>query len=343
MQLRLQNAGLIKAARQSGTALGDFLDDLKARATVQESTVITYGNTIWNLIQHFGRNRPIQSITAADAISFKEYLHMPEASRESKSLSKATISRRVIMARQFFTAARRKDLITKNPFEEVKGGSQRNVERLEFVEAAWVDQLIDATGDPDWKLLLALGRYGGIRIPSEVVELGWRDVDFIRSRILIHSVKTRHHEGHETRFIPIFDELLLPLRQAYAKGVDPMAFVISNPLYRQPKVNLRTQFDRIAKRAGVRAWGKPWQNMRATRETELIERLTLKEACKIIGNGELVALQHYQMLRPQYLETAIERDRAAREEARKGAHQLQEWVGNDKKAAEGLLQIRKCK
>jgi hypothetical protein len=54
--------------------------------------------------------------------------------------------------------------------------------------------------------------------------------------------------------------------------------------------------------------------MRSTRETELIEPLDLNPACAIIGNSEVVALQHYQQLRPQYLE-AIERDRAAKKES----------------------------
>ena len=105
-------------------------------------------------------------------------------------------------------------------------------------------------------------------------------------------------------------------------------------MLRTPGANLRTQFLRIAKRAGVSPWAKPFQNMRSTRETELIERLDLKPACAIIGNSEVVALQHYQQLRPLYLESAIERDRAAKKEAQNAAHKLTELVGNARKATE---------
>ncbi|MGN6725260.1 MAG: hypothetical protein ACTHLZ_05050, partial [Tepidisphaeraceae bacterium] len=112
---------------------------------------------------------------------------------------------------------------------------------------------------------------------------------------------------------------------------DPHDFVIQNEAYRVPDANVRTQLARIAKAAGIRLWGKPWQNMRATRETELIERLNLKEACTIIGNSEIVALQHYQMLRPQFMESAIERDQKARQGAQMGAQPNQETAGNEGK------------
>ncbi len=65
--------------------------------------------------------------------------------------------------------------------------------------------------------------------------------------------------------------------------------------------NLRTQIRRLIIRAGLAPWVKPWQNMRSTRETELVEQLGIKDASAIIGNTEKVALQHYVQLRPDLL------------------------------------------
>ena len=59
MQERLQRAGLIQAARKSGTVLGGFLDGLRETATVKASTATTYENVFWNLTQFFGRGRLI--------------------------------------------------------------------------------------------------------------------------------------------------------------------------------------------------------------------------------------------------------------------------------------------
>jgi hypothetical protein len=62
--------------------------------------------------------------------------------------------------------------------------------------------------------------------------------------------------------------------------------------YRSANANLRTQLDRIIRRAGLEPWGKPWQNLRSTRETELMERFPAHVVCKCIGNTEVVARQH---------------------------------------------------
>ena len=166
-------------------------------------------------------------------------------------------------------------LAGENPFADVKGGNQRNVSRLGFVDPACVDQMVAASDDPDWKLLLLLERYGGLRLPSEVVRLKWQHIDFAREQILIHCTKTERYEGKETRYVPIFDELRQPLMDAYSERREPTDFVIDSLTHRTAGANLREQFKRVAKRAGVREWMKPFQNMRSTRETELIERLDL--------------------------------------------------------------------
>jgi hypothetical protein len=252
-------------------------------------------------------------------------------------LSRATIARRTIAARQFFKVALDKELIAKNPFVGVRGGNQRNKHRLKFVDREWVDQMV-AIADRDWRILLTLARYGGIRLPSEVVRLRWRDVDFKEGEgsILIHSVKTEHHEGKQTRRVPLYDEIREVLEAAHRQGVDEDDFVIANPIYRHPKANLRTQFERIALRAGVTPWAKAFQNMRATRETELGIQMPMREACDIIGNSEVVAFHHYQMPRPDFLRIAIERDRAAKKEAQNVAHTPTDESGNERTLPESV-------
>jgi integrase len=334
IQQRLHKAGLMQSVRQSAQNLGDFLDGLQARTKVKKGTLTAYGHTVRNLKEHYGRSRMMQTIEPQHAQEFKQFLQEPERAYGKRPLAKATVNRRVTLARQFFEAAKKQMLIAENPFEDVVGGHQRNADRLAFVEASSVDKLVASCDSQDWKLLLLLGRYGGLRLPSEIVKLRWQHVDFSRGRILIHSVKTEHHEGKETRYIPMFDELRQPLLDAFAQGPALSDFVIQSPVLRDPDANLRTQFLRLAKRAGISPWVKPFQNMRSTRETELIERLDLKPACAIIGNSEVVALQHYQQLRPLYLESAIERNRAARKEAQNEAHKTAELVGNARKLAE---------
>jgi integrase len=58
-----------------------------------------------------------------------------------------------------------------------------------------------------WKLMVALSRYGGLRCPSETLSLKWADVDWERNLIRIPSPKTEHHDGKDCRLIPLFPEL----------------------------------------------------------------------------------------------------------------------------------------
>jgi hypothetical protein len=62
---------------------------------------------------------------------------------------------------------------------------------------------------------------------------------------------------------------------------------------RDSAVNLRTQFCRIIRRAGLEPWPKLWQNLRASRESELMREYDLATVCRWIGNSPAVAAKHY--------------------------------------------------
>ncbi len=59
----------------------------------------------------------------------------------------------------------------------------------------------------------------------------------------------------------------------------------------------RTGLLRILKRAGLTPWPKLFQNMRASRETELLDEFPIKDVCSWIGNSQAVAMKHYAMRR----------------------------------------------
>ena len=88
--------------------------------------------------------------------------------------------------------------------------------------------------------------------------------------------------------------------------------------YRDEAVNLRTHFERIIKRAGLKPWPKPWHNMRATRQTELAEKYPLHVVCEWIGNTRAVAQEHYLQVTDAHFAAAV-RDSA--EVAHFRAHQ----------------------
>src|SRR5947207_1737365 len=57
--------------------------------------------------------------------------------------------------------------------------------------------------------------------------------------------------------------------------------------------NLRTQFLKIIRRAGLQPWPRLFHNLRASRETDLMKSFPIHVVCAWIGNTPEIALGHY--------------------------------------------------
>src|SRR5207247_11401290 len=98
-------------------------------------------------------------------------------------------------------------IITSDPFRKVKAPSQENKERFFFVDLPTIERVIAKCPDSEWRLIVALARYGGLRTPSETLALRWGDVDWSNSRIRVRSPKTERYKGRASREIPLLPEL----------------------------------------------------------------------------------------------------------------------------------------
>ena len=109
-------------------------------------------------------------------------------------------------------------------------------------------------------MIFALCRYGGLRCPSEVLKLTWGDISWEQSRMLVHAPKTEHHADKATRLVPLFPELREVLEEGFraARHEQEEVTISSFPLITryQHSSNLRTQFERLIKRAGTEALAK---------------------------------------------------------------------------------------
>ena len=63
--------------------------------------------------------------------------------------------------------------------------------------------------------------------------------------------------------------------------------------HRDRTTNLRTTFGKIVTRANVEPWGKPFQNLRSSRETELTETYAIHRVTAWMGNTPKVAMARY--------------------------------------------------
>ena len=140
--------------------------------------------------------------------------------------------------------------------------------RIKFIDDAKARRVLSACPDDGWRLIFALARYGGLRVPSELVSLKWEDIDWQAGRFTVTCIKTKHHEGRELRLVPIFPELRPYLENWRDQAPEDSKWVIGRS--RSGKANLRTQMLRILKRARIAHWPKLFQNLRSSRETELM-------------------------------------------------------------------------
>ncbi len=290
---KLAAVGLIPH-RERATLAG-FIDSyISKRSDVKPGTAIAYRQGRDSLVEFFGADKPLRSVTPGDADEFRLFL--------GERYAEATVGRRVKHAKQFFKAAVRRRLIPANPFDEVKGGTQENRSRFYFVTQEATRALLEACPDMEWRLLVGLARFGGLRVPSEAVRLRWVDVDWEAGRLTIHAPKTERHEGKGTRQVPLFPELRELLAEAFDLAEPGVVYVL--PTIRNDHRNLRTRLERIILRSGLIPWPRLWQNMRASRATELAEVYPGHVAAAWLGHSERIADAHYRHVLDVHFERA---------------------------------------
>ncbi len=103
--------------------------------------------------------------------------------------------------------------------------------------------------------------------------------------------------------------------------------------YRSGGTNLRTQFERIIKRAGVEPYPKLFQNLRASRETELLAEHPIHVVCAWMGHSALVSQKHYAKVREEDFELATG----------KFARQIPKKNKTESGGIEGSLDLQKVK
>ncbi|QEG15537.1 tyrosine-type recombinase/integrase [Gimesia maris] len=294
---KLAKVDLIK--KRESADLGKLIDDfIKLKdGDVKPRTVAKYRVVKKHLIDHFGKSQPLRTLNAGEAKKWRAYL-------VSKGLAENSIRKLSGIAKTMFNHAVENELLVKNPFRCLPSALVPTRERHFFLSAEDAQKVIDACPDDEWKLIVALARYGGLRTPSETFSLKWQDVNWEQSRFYVPSPKTERYAGKEGRIVPIFPELRPYLDTCFfTEDKKPSEYVIAK--HRVRSENLRTTFHKIIKRAGLKPWPKPFQNLRSSRETELIEQFPIQTVVSWIGNSPTVALQSYLQVRESDFEKAL--------------------------------------
>lgn len=321
MTAKLAAVGLVpKREAQPVATLGAFLTDYVARRIdVKPATKEVWGQVVRNLKAHYGEDRDLATITEGDAEDFKMFL-------VQEKLASTTVHKRLQFARMFFRAAKKRKLIVANPFAEVSANAVLRQDRQRFVTIEETERVLEVC-NPTWRIIVALCRYGGLRCPSEVLSLRWRDVDWEHERIEVQSPKTEHHPGKGSRTIPLFAELRPILADAFDIAPVGAEYVVDGD-YRKAaqsasgwrNCNLRTHFQRLVKRAGLKPWPRLFHALRAARETELAKQYPIHVVTAWLGNTPRIALKHYLQV------TDADFEQASKSGAKSGAEAVQNTV-----------------
>lgn len=293
---KLVAVGLAEARETIG--LAEFIDGYIAKRTdVKPASLLVWGRARNKLVEFFGEDESLSTITAEDAQDWRRWLG-------TKLGSENTIRKMAGVAKQFLQSAVRSRMILVNPFADLVSAVGGNRDKLHFIDRETAAKVIDACPDAEWRLLFALSRYAGLRCPSEHLTLRWEDIDWHRDRMTVTAPKTEHHEGKGIRIVPIFPALAPYLAEAFEQAEPGAEFVITR--YRRRNCNLRTQLLRIMKRAGVSPWPRLFHNLRSSCQTELEEQFPSHVVCAWIGNSEAIARRHYLQVTEQHFNRAAQ-------------------------------------
>ncbi|RIK79379.1 MAG: integrase [Planctomycetota bacterium] len=299
MAKKLARVGLIPDPEPKPSAtLNAFIEGyISRRNDVSPHTRRIWRQTLRLLSGHFGADKPLGDITRGDAADWR-------LSLVAAKMADASVRKHCGFAKHFFAQAVDRELVAVNPFAKLVSAPVGNAARQYFVTREETAKILDAAPDAEWRLIIAMSRYGGLRCPSEHLALAWADVDWERNRITVRSPKTARHAGHESRIVPLFPELRPYLEAVFDAAAPGSEFVIER--YRDPNANLRTQLERIIRRAGLKPWPRITHNLRASRATELAADYPAHVAAAWLGHSTLVAQKHYWTVTDGDFERAIQ-------------------------------------
>ncbi|MFG0242224.1 MAG: tyrosine-type recombinase/integrase [Phycisphaerales bacterium JB054] len=283
---KLAAVGLAKG-RQCRT-LGEWMEMfMESRAGLKPESKRKLEQTRTKLESFFGKDRLLQQISAEDASRWR-------AGLGKAGLSEAAVKTHTGNAKTMFKELVHREVLLRSPFAHLKGGVTPT-KNSRYVTPEEIEAVIAAAPDAEWRLLIGLARYAGLRTPSETSLLTWDDIDWDAGLMRVRSPKTERHAGHEQRTVPIVPRLmeLLEERRAECDAGDDQLVTIQSAGGRRRKIVA------MIEAAGVEPWDDTWQCLRRSREVEWMnDGIAPYLVCKWLGHTLSVSARHYTIAVP---------------------------------------------
>lgn len=298
MRTKLVGVKLLQAGEKSrDVSLDVFVEEYCAERSndCEASTVRKIRSSLKQLVHHIGPDVSISEISAPDTYRYQL--------DRRKTCAQASVSKDVKIAKTAFKHALKLGLISENPFDHLTAGTDVNPEGAHYIDIVDFERIIDACPDSTWRVIISLARIAGLRTPSELRGLSWRDINLATGVFMVTAPKTKRQ-----RRVKLFPRLLKELEDHREITGEASEYVIDKRQYRSRDANLRTQLARILNDAGIPTFPRPFDNFRASASTDLATIYPIKTAADWLGHSVQTALKYYHMSRDRDL-TPAEMDR----------------------------------
>jgi len=294
---RLVKLGLINPPKEEHR-LDNLIEQYHGSLLDSEpATWTNYKQAVFNLKTYFKTNPVLEDITREQALLFHQWMRATPLNRRSSSpqrLSKATCNRRIGVVKQLFTYAVRIGWLSNSPFDEIKGGDSSNPEMLAYIPAKEVLKVMEGL-DLERQLIIALGRFCGLRGPSEMCQMVWEDIHYKTADepgwLFIPAKKNKRH-GRFGRRVPLPDIVAILFKELQASSQSKKVFKEMTDAQ-----NFSVFMHRYFDENGFSAYPRPWYNLRKSYCSDLLEEVQdIPVYEHIADHSYKVAVKHYQIL-----------------------------------------------
>lgn len=283
--LRLKLSGILGTARTASEAIAEYVKwSMRNNA---QATVASVECTLDQFANQFGRLQ-MRSLVAEDIDRWLD----------SRNVVKNTMGKHAKTVKAWLAWCKQQGYI-----DDLRLKTSSNVKsgKKQFIGADLFATLLAGVRDPQDRCALAMARWSGIRVPSELVVRS-DDVDFEDLTITYVDWKRtkRCNRGPPVRRItPLFPELLPFIEAVWLQRTEFLLPAIGDGGGVAFAARIRAVRDRL----GL-TWPRLFHSLRATRETELIAQFSMRAATEWIGNSPDVASEFYELITDETWERA---------------------------------------
>lgn len=271
--------------------LRDWLDQFSILRAGEVSlrTDQNFDATFAYLREKLGEDQDIRKIKPADADDWRVWLR-------ARGLSESTVCSHIRRAKVLFERACLRELIPRNPFDKLPSTDPAPTKDWYKLTEAEVSHLIQACPSDDWKRLVGLCAYAGLR-RGEALRLLYGDLDISRRRLYVRPsgpYETTKERARHCLLECVLSDLM-------ATG-DQSGFVVGS-LARMEVSTVFKGMVGIQKRAGV-VFESPFHALRKFRATHWRQVYPEFVVDAWMGHSASVAKRFYVSIPESYYEPA---------------------------------------